>query len=142
MELLPKWVFPGTYPAVYEFDSATAIEMVAKLHGAMQELIKEYNTFSETLKTENENFKNTIDETCSLFAVDLRQEFQDFIDVVDIKIREQDTKLENTVAEIEERFLKDAQAYINAAINEGKISVATVYEPETQSLYIVGSGGV
>ena len=51
---LPKWVLPNNYPAFYDSESATAIEMVAKLYGAMKTLIEEHNTNSE-------EWKNTID---------------------------------------------------------------------------------
>lgn len=46
MELLPKIVIPDGRPSVYDTESATLLELVAKLHGAMNELI------SETLKWE------------------------------------------------------------------------------------------
>lgn len=39
---------PGTRPAIYDSESATAIEMVAKLYGVMNELIAEINKWEQT----------------------------------------------------------------------------------------------
>ena len=48
MELLPKIVMPGTKPSIYDTESATAIEMVAKLYGVMNELISETMKWEQT----------------------------------------------------------------------------------------------
>ena len=48
MELLPKWCLPFPVPSVFDTDSATVIEQTARVYGAMQKLIEEYNSFAES----------------------------------------------------------------------------------------------
>lgn len=87
MELLPKWVLADTNPAIYDCESSTAITMVAKLHAKMQELINEYNSFADSWNKSIEEFTNATNENNTTFAVALRQEFQDFIDVINLKVQ-------------------------------------------------------
>ena len=49
--LLPKWVFSGTTPSVYDTESGTCIEMTAKVYNAMRELQTSYNEFADEINT-------------------------------------------------------------------------------------------
>ena len=44
---LPNWGIPNIHPAFFDVESATAIEMVAKLYSKMKELVEEYNKFEK-----------------------------------------------------------------------------------------------
>ena len=90
MVKLPKWVVPDTFPALFDTDSATCIEMTAKLYGAMNELIDDYNAFVDRINEEIEAFETLTEKNYELFAISLRQEFQDFIDTIDLKVKAQD----------------------------------------------------
>lgn len=57
---LPNWVLTKNYPAFYDTESVTAIEMVAKLYGAMQELITDYNKFIDDINQGIEDFENGV----------------------------------------------------------------------------------
>ena len=84
---LPNWYVADDQPAFYDTESATAIEMVAKLYAKIQELIPYFNeNYSEITKIVEE-FKSLIDDNFNAFAVELRQEFQDFIDIIELKIK-------------------------------------------------------
>ena len=56
MQLLPKWTMLRPMPVLYDTESATAIEMVGKVYGAMNELIKEYNSFADEVNTKLGSF--------------------------------------------------------------------------------------
>lgn len=43
MQRLPKWVIPFPMPSALDTESLTAVEMNARLYGAMQALIDEHN---------------------------------------------------------------------------------------------------
>ena len=47
LPLLPKWVLTNKLPAFYDMESGTAIEQTAKIYGAMQGMIKDYEKFAE-----------------------------------------------------------------------------------------------
>jgi len=83
---LPNWILNSNQPSFYESESATAIEMSARLHGKMNEVIDEVNRteedntrFKEETTQANEEWRETAESA-------MRQEFQDFIDVVDLKM--------------------------------------------------------
>lgn len=102
MNLLPKWVLTNSYPAVFDSESATTIEMTAKIYAAMQELISDYNSFVDTVNQQIIEFLNDTNKTFEVFAAELRQEFQDFIDIVVLKIQSQDAHINEQTAIINE----------------------------------------
>lgn len=84
--LLPRWNLNPNRSSFYDRDAGTLLELAAKLHSSMNELIEDYNKFvEETNKTVTEKlteYEQSINEGRRA----LRQEFQDFIDHVDMKI--------------------------------------------------------
>lgn len=123
MELLPKWVLPNTLPSVYEFESCTALEMVSKLYGAINELITEYNKTVEQLNGFQEEEKAAREE----FELKLTKVIKQFICETESKF----TDLEAVAIQV-----------INEAIQAGEITVKEVYDPETESLSLIVGGEV
>lgn len=87
INLLPKWNLHSNRPTFYDTDSVTMLELAAKLHGAMNELITEYNQFVENTNATIQNFIDSTNQDQETFETALRQEFQDFIDIVDLKLK-------------------------------------------------------
>ena len=90
MKRLPHWCITDTFPALYDTESATVIEMSAKVYGAMNELIDDYNAFVDRINEEIEAFETSSEKNYELFTVSMRQEFQDFIDTIELKVKAQD----------------------------------------------------
>ena len=65
---LPNWSIPDLHPAFFDNESATTIEMVAKLYGKIQTLIEAYNTLekelSDDVKEAYEYLKTNLKTTC------------------------------------------------------------------------------
>lgn len=93
MNKLPKWFLTKGLPAYTDHESATAIEQTYKLYQSMNTLIEEYNGFVDSTNNTIEEFINKYNGDIEVFATSLRQEFQDFIDVIDLKIGEFDKYL-------------------------------------------------
>ena len=87
---LPHWVITDKLPALYDHESGTAIEQTAKIYGAMNQLIDEYNQFVDHINETIETFIKERNGDYEVFKVAIRQEFQDFIDKVDLKMKYQD----------------------------------------------------
>lgn len=51
IKLLPYWVVSDTLPAFYETEGATAIQMVAKIYGKVNEMIDDYNHFVDEINS-------------------------------------------------------------------------------------------
>ena len=131
MVQLPRWVLTNRNPAFYDSESATALEQTAKLYGAMQTLIDEYNAFAEKTEKAINDFMSDANTDREVFEVAMRQEFQDFIDVVDLRLQ----TIENDVVAYSKKM-------IDEAIQSGKISVIETYNEETESLDMTVTGGV
>lgn len=114
MVKLPIWVMNQNKPAIYDSESATAIEMVAKVYGAMQELIKEYNEFVKSCNTKINEFESASVEEYNVFKTALRQEFQDFIDVIDLKYNSLGVDIEKLQSDVAEQVER-----INTTVNTG-----------------------
>ena len=97
MKRLPKWCITDKFPALYDTESATAIEQTAKLYGAISELIDEYNNWVDKINAQIEAFENAMEKDYEVFKVAMRQEFQDFIDIVDLKMQAQDKDIADAI---------------------------------------------
>lgn len=83
---LPNWCIVNKFPAFYDTESATAIEQTARIYGKMNELVESYNSFAENITNTINGFIGETEEENETFKIALRQEFQDFIDTIDLKI--------------------------------------------------------
>ena len=147
---LPHWVLTDKFPAFYDTESKTAVEMVARLYAKVQEIIVDYNRFIDVINDEIETFTSGTSKDLEAFKLGIRQEFQDFIDLVELKLNDQDDEITeavqymknnlsqsitNIVKQMQESGEFD-QAIINAIYNSLAVQV-TYQEPE--SLYITNA---
>lgn len=110
---LPHWCITDTHPAFYDTESATAIEMVAKLYGAINEIIEDYNKFVDNINKTIEDFESGITKDFNTFKIEMSQQFQDFIDTVELKLGEQDNKIKQDF----EAIKRELNVTINNIIN-------------------------
>lgn len=139
---LPNWCLTNENPSFYETESATAIEMVAKLYAKVQELIKEHNTFTDEMTKAFEEFKKAVNDNFNVFSVELRQEFQDFIDVIELKVKGNDEKINDAIDYMKLNIDQTTADIINLKIQNGEINVGLQYSEETKGLYLLLEGSV
>ena len=121
MKRLPPWNIPPTSPAIFDIHSATVLEQTARMYDAMNQLIDEWGNMMKSIA----DFEKSEQE--------YREEFETQITKV---IREFMCSWNQKTEDLE-RF---AETIINAAIQEGRIKITEVYDPETESLNIVIGG--
>lgn len=119
MKRLPHWVLTDTFPAFYDSESATAIEQTAKLYGAMQELIDEYNQFVDDVNAHIEEYETNMNADFETFKANVNATMYAFIASInskineqDTKINEQDTKINDTIDYIKNTLLKRTEELI------------------------------
>lgn len=122
MKLLPHWCLTDKNPAFFDMDSKTAIEQTARIYAAMQELIAEYNKFVDGVNLQIEEFINDTNKDYEVFRTGLRQEFQDFIDIVDLKLMSQDKELENAINYMQTNLNSTVAALINEMRENGELT--------------------
>ena len=86
IDRLPNWYLHNNAPSFYDEDAVTLLELAARLHGSMNELIEDYNTRSAAFEKRISEFETGVSGDFMVHETALRQEFQDFIDVVDLKV--------------------------------------------------------
>ena len=128
MNQLPIWNFPATIPAVWDMESATAIEQAARVYTAMRELISEYNKFAEITNKQLSEFTETEQENREKFEENITKVMRGCICSIE---REFKINLEPTIGKM-----------LNEAIASGDIKITEVYDPETESLTMVVGGEV
>lgn len=136
---LPKWVLTNPRPSIYDSESATAIEMTAKVYQAMTEMVDEYNKFAENVEKNLAQFEQETNKDIQEFTVSLRQEFQDFIDVVEMKLQEQDKEIQEAYDYLVNNLKKTASTIVLEEINKGTLMMGVNYEEPTESLNFIAT---
>ena len=142
MYLLPKWVLTNARPSINDTESGTIMEQTAKIYGAMNELIEEYNTFADNINKIITDFTESTTQDQETFKIAIRQEFQDFIDVIEIKTQQQQTEIDNAVSYMQNNIVSTTKKIINDGITSGELNIVVQYDEATENLNIVTDGSV
>lgn len=79
MNQLPRWFMANHILSIHDFESLTALEQTAKLHGAMRSLIDEYNAFHEDVNTTIAKFMEEEKKARENFQEDLTKVIYQFM---------------------------------------------------------------
>lgn len=151
IQLLPHWRITETRSKIYDLESATSIEQTAKLYGKMQELIEDYNKFVDELNTKITEHYESVKDDHEAFESSMRQEFQDFIDTINLRYMNMENEHNKCLEDLEawkveqERVINEAKSYlvtnlrktIDDMIAEGKLNIAINYEEAEEELTLV-----
>lgn len=85
-EKIPNMLILGNRPCHHDADAVTMLELAGTLHARFNEIVDECNTFTQNINNIVTNFKGETAEDQEAFRTALRQEFQDFIDIVNVKL--------------------------------------------------------
>lgn len=164
IEHLPNFMLQCSHPVFHDSETVTMIELVGHLGGKINELITEYNKLENNVKTRVEEYISSSERDHEAFKVGIRQEFQDFIDTVELKIMEQDANISNILKSMDEKMevfknetngaLDEQSNKINEVYNylvtnlattidqmlqDNEIAVGVSYNEETEELTLVAS---
>lgn len=137
IDLLGKWNLHDNKYSFYDIESLTLTEMSSRLHGKMNELIEDYNKFVDNTNKIVDDFKSGVIEDLEAYETAMRQEFQDFIDVVNLKVMEQDNKIDDAVSYMKTNLISSALAVIEQALSNKGIAISTTYDEENEALSFV-----
>lgn len=135
MQRLPIWVLNHRYPSVFDSESKTCIEQTARVYGAMQDLIDEYNKFAEETNKTLEAFEKEMREDNTEFKEKIVCLMENYIKSIDQTVNNavmyMKTNLPVTLAEL-----------LNKGIKDGTLTVGTAYDEVTESLNLIIEGEV
>jgi wobble nucleotide-excising tRNase len=135
MEKLPHWRISDKFPALYDLESATAIEQTAKVYGAMQTLIEEYNSYVTALNAQINAFEKSTNTSMESFKKCITDITSNYIQALDTRMSVAENYMKTNIEETSQNLL-------NEAIRLGKISIEEVYDDTTESLNMVVTGEV
>ena len=168
---LPHWVLTDKYPAFYDSESKTAIEMVAKIYAKMQELVDHYNEFVDPLNNEIAEYYKQLNAEYECFKASMIKIAHDYIMTIDEKIKmqdlvikkyyeqfeyslaqykelvnkhlaEQDTEIQNAVDYMKTNIRETTQEVANELLQYGKISINhTYFSTNKKVLLVISNGG-
>lgn len=143
MRLLPKWALLNPPSAIYDLESVTPLQQTARVYGAMNDMIREYNSFADQInkeivefiisgETEISNFKESVEERirCKFEAMDtaFAKMKLDITSYADAKIVDTYQQL------IHDEVSQTVSQIVSEKIASGDIEITLVYDPETESL--------
>ena len=115
---LPHWCMTGTRPAFYDTESATAIEMVAKLYGSYSELVEDYNKYVDEINKAILEFETGVISDTTTFKETITKIVHDYIKMIDDKVKIQDDTIADAVS-----YMKSNIVYaITETVEEMKTS--------------------
>ncbi len=115
---LPHWCMTGTRPAFYDTESATTIEMVAKLYGSYTELVEDYNKYVDEINKAILDFETGVISDTTSFKETITKIVHDYIKMIDDKVKIQDA----TIAEAVDYMKNNIIYAITETVNEMKTS--------------------
>lgn len=134
MKLLPHWCLTDNHPAFYDMESGTAIEQTAKLYGAMQTLIAEYNDTIDKMNAHITEYENGINNSFECFKSSMIETMNNFVDAANIMFDNQNLKIQESIDYMTTNITELAMNVMNGLIENGKITVALSYNEETEEL--------
>ena len=135
---LPKWVLTENYPAFYDTETVTAIEMVAKVYGSMQELIDDYNKFVDDINKAILDFESEVNGDINDFKEYIEGIINDFIATVNGKIAEQDGVIADAVNYMKTNLVSNVTALYEEGFAQGAYTsqVGITYVSDDEELLV------
>lgn len=124
IKLLPHWVLTDVNPAFYDVESKTAVEQTARVYAKMQEIIKDYNSFVDEVNKVIQEF--SINEDYEKYKEYLTKIIHDYIAMLDVKIKMQDKRIEDSIVYIKNNLSLKITEEIAKMIETGELDTAVL----------------
>ena len=77
---LPPWAETGFQPAFYDVESGTVLQQTARMYDKVNQLIRLFNEFSETVTNEVNAFEQNVNDNIEQFEHDVNETVADYIE--------------------------------------------------------------
>lgn len=121
IDIIPA-IIKGSRPSMYEGESFTALEYVAKIAVKTNECITEYNKFVDTIINEITTFKNDEIYNRDLFERKIEQMMYDFKKVIELKYKAQDLTISNAVEYLHTNLVETVEIALTNMFETGELS--------------------
>ncbi len=124
--LLPYWQLPDTIPSVYDAQSGSYQEMVAKVYGAMRTLQMECNVFIEEINKLITNFITSSEEDQECFENRMTKVIHDYLDYLESKVQSQDKVIAEAVSFMKTNLSESIRTLIAEMHESGEFDEAVL----------------
>lgn len=121
---LPYWRLTEVHPAIHDYESLTTVQMTARVYGAMQKLIEDYNKWIDEVNLTFENYEKERNINFDEFKEDLTKITNDFIQSVDHKISCQDRKIDELYVYLKDNIIVAVQDVVSQMKENGELDEA------------------
>ena len=150
IDFLPPWVETGLQPAFYDKESGTVLQQVARMYAKVNELIASYNSFTENITNQQDDFEQRIDGTVDEYVekfIALKDFVDNYFDNLDVQ-EEINNKLDDmveqgTLQEIITTYIQSNVTWTFDTVADMKLATNLIAGSYAQTLgfYSVNDGG-
>lgn len=138
MNLLPHWVLTDNHPAFFDTDSGSAIEQTARVYGAMQALIKEYNSFVDNVNKAVVEIGATSKEEIECLKKCVAEMFSTHRQAIEIEIANQNLRIAQAEKYMKDNIGETAENLLTEQLSSGALTISLIYDEENETAFIVG----
>ena len=139
--LLPPWALTNPQPAFLESESGSVLNQTAKMYAKVNELVESYNSFTQNINKEMEEFLKADAKAKEEHMTAIRQEFQDFINVIDLKVMELEKQIRDAESYMKTNIVSTTKTEVDKALRNRTIAVDLDYNSGTEELKMVLTEG-
>lgn len=99
IDFLPNWIMTEAQAMAHDTESATGIEMVAKVYAKMQELIRDYNEEKKKREEDYKAFKTAVNNDIEVFKTAMLQKYQEHTELCELEFLRFKTEIRNKLNE-------------------------------------------
>ena len=123
-------------PSFSDLESVTTIEVLQRLTEKQNEIVDAYNKLEVNLTKLVNDYKDGIEADFTVFTTEMRQEFQDFIDVVNLKVMGMQNEIDTSIRNISENLATELTRIVNELMENGEIGLSIYYDSSKESITI------
>ena len=123
-------------PSFSDLESVTTIEVLQRLTEKQNEIVDAYNKLETNLTKLVNDYKDGIEADFTVFTTEMRQEFQDFIDVVNLKVMGMQNEIATSITFISENLGAELTRIVDEMMANGDIGFSLFYDAEEENLTI------
>lgn len=139
MNKLPLWAPTTGRPAFYDSESATAIEMVAKIYGSMNALIEEYNKTIETLNQQFADLEQDGKKDLTNFKEDYIRTMNTFVTNMNMIHEKQEKEIQDAIQFMTDNLNEKMTEIIDEQFQNGSLKLTLSYDADEEELSITGT---
>lgn len=119
---LKHWSLNRTIPTIDDTESLSVLELVGKNTTKINEIVKDYNSFVDKVNETIEDFETSINKDYECFKEKITKIVHDYIEMLDEKIKLQDSKVAEAVKYMKENIKVTTHEVIQDMKENGELT--------------------